>query len=559
VSLFLALALTVSGASRADFAVLRVLFTADLHGQTQPTVDFAAEGLPRRRLGGWERLARLVADERTETCLLVDCGDFAFGSPESESSQGRIVVEFMNRLGYDAACFGAGDFSGGLIGAELLARAAGFPLLADPMLDVLLNRRVPLFRPFVLKNVRGIRVAIVGLTDPDAARLNRAQDVAGMLVESPLAQLRRYLPAVRAESAEVVLVIGHISLEQAAAIADSVEGVDAVICPGDPVVVESRLARSGRTPILRAGVHGQRLGCADILFHRQERRVYQLEARLLNVEPAGRPDSAAAGLARMVRVRAMDTVVAWAETEFVPDREGRLDLALLAAQACRSAAQSDVAVVPLSAVEAGLEQGAVSGRDLFGVFSRRERLRVVSLSDSELVRVVAPTEVDADEPAPAIVGADLFVTGDTVMWPELGRVARLRVRERRAGAYRVVSTERWLERCGLAGSGRLLPDDLTALWLRWAGQQGMLSRPARPVLYPATPALAAARSSGLVNINSATVEELCTLPGIGPVTAERIVAYRAERGRFASVDELEQVKGIGPKKLAKLRPLVTVK
>ncbi|MEO0085105.1 MAG: helix-hairpin-helix domain-containing protein [candidate division WOR-3 bacterium] len=553
----LILALMLAGPAKSEFTVLRVLFTADLHGRTQPTTDFTAQGLPRRRLGGWERLARLVAEERTEACLLLDCGDLAFGSPESESSQGRVVVEFMNRLGYDAACLGARDFISGLVGAELLAKAAGFPVLADPMLDILLNRRVPLFRPYVVKNVKGIRVAIVGLTDPDAVRLNRAQDVAGLVVEPPLGQLRRYLPAVKAESAEVVLAIGHISLEQAAAIADSAEGVDAVICPGDPVAVENRLALKGRVPILRAGVYGQRLGCADILFHRRERRVYQIEARLLNVEPAGRPDSAASELAQAVRVKAMDTTVCWVETEFAPDRDGRLELALLAAQACRAAAQADVAVVPHSAVEAGLEEGSASGRDLFGVFPWRERLRVVTLSDSELAALVAPVAADADEPAPAIVGADLFVTGDTLGWPELDRAVRPRVRERRAGQCKVISTESWLERCGFAG--RLLPDDLTAVWLRWVGQQARLSRPARPVRYPATPALAVGRSSGLVNLNTATIEELCTLPGIGPATAQRIVEFRNERGRFSAVDELEQVKGIGPKKLARLRPLVTVR
>lgn len=550
--------LAAAGQSGSDFTVLRVLFTSDLHGQTQSTADFAAQGLPRRRLGGWQRLARLVAEERTQNCLLLDCGDFAFGSPESESSQGRVVVEFMNRLGYDAACLGARDFSGGLVSTELLARAAGFPVLADPMLDVLLNRRVPLFRPYVVKNVGGIRVAVIGLTDPDVVLLNRVRDIDGLMIEPPLAQARRYLPAVQSESAEVVLVIGHITLDQAAAIADSVVGIDAVICPGDPVVVRSRLARASRVPILRAGVYGQRLGCADVLFHRRERRVYQIEMRLLNVEPAGMPDSGAAALARAVRVRSADSAVTWVASEFVSDRNGRLELALLAAQACRAAAQADIAVVPLNAVEAGLEEGAASSRDLFSVFPWRERLRVVSLSDSGLTAILAPVAADEGEPAPAIVGADLFVTGDTAEWPEAGRAVRLRVRERRVGAYKVVSTETWLEKCGLSG-GRLVPEDLTAQWLAWAGRQGAVSRPVRPVLYPATAGLVVTRSSGLVNINTATVEELCTLPGIGPITAQRIVEFRNERGRFSAVDELEQVKGIGPKKLAKLRSLVTLR
>ncbi len=62
-----------------------------------------------------------------------------------------------------------------------------------------------------------------------------------------------------------------------------------------------------------------------------------------------------------------------------------------------------------------------------------------------------------------------------------------------------------------------------------------------------------------VNLNTATRQQLITLPGIGPAFAERIIEYRTQNGDFASVDELVKVKGIGKKKLEQLRPLVTVK
>ena len=63
-------------------------------------------------------------------------------------------------------------------------------------------------------------------------------------------------------------------------------------------------------------------------------------------------------------------------------------------------------------------------------------------------------------------------------------------------------------------------------------------------------------ASGPVHLNSATIEQLDALPGVGPVTAQKIVDYRQQHGGFGSVDELDAVSGIGPARLADLRAVV---
>ena len=68
----------------------------------------------------------------------------------------------------------------------------------------------------------------------------------------------------------------------------------------------------------------------------------------------------------------------------------------------------------------------------------------------------------------------------------------------------------------------------------------------------------ATTSSGVVDLNSATVADLDTLPGVGPVTAARILEWRAAHGRFASVDQLREVSGIGARTFERLRPHVRV-
>lgn len=75
---------------------------------------------------------------------------------------------------------------------------------------------------------------------------------------------------------------------------------------------------------------------------------------------------------------------------------------------------------------------------------------------------------------------------------------------------------------------------------------------------PATPGAPGATGTGTVNLNTATAAELETLNGVGPVTAQAIVAWREEHGRFTAVEELLEVSGIGEKTLAQLAPHVTL-
>jgi competence protein ComEA len=65
-------------------------------------------------------------------------------------------------------------------------------------------------------------------------------------------------------------------------------------------------------------------------------------------------------------------------------------------------------------------------------------------------------------------------------------------------------------------------------------------------------------AAGPVSLNSATIDQLDALPGIGPALAQRIISFRGTHGPFTSIDQLGDVSGIGPAKLEQLRPLVTL-
>jgi competence protein ComEA len=79
-----------------------------------------------------------------------------------------------------------------------------------------------------------------------------------------------------------------------------------------------------------------------------------------------------------------------------------------------------------------------------------------------------------------------------------------------------------------------------------------------PAVPRTTSGSGAAKAGEPVNLNTATAEQLDSLPGVGPVTAAAIVAWRDANGKFSSVDQLGEVDGIGPTRLEKLRNLVRV-
>lgn len=131
---------------------------------------------------------------------------------------------------------------------------------------------------------------------------------------------------------------------------------------------------------------------------------------------------------------------------------------------------------------------------------------------------------------------------------------------RHPGLYRLPPGSRVFDAIQAAGGARRGVDlrrlNLAAMVVD--GQQILVGLAGGAPVPISMPAPAGASPSGLVDLNTATLEELDALPGIGPVTAQYILDWRTAHGSFTSVDQLDDVTGIGPAKLADLRPLVSI-
>jgi competence protein ComEA len=170
----------------------------------------------------------------------------------------------------------------------------------------------------------------------------------------------------------------------------------------------------------------------------------------------------------------------------------------------------------------------------------------------------ATTVVAASSGAPAATSATLPAAPTEVVVHVAGAVGV-------PGVYRLPSTARVIDAVTVAGgpTADAETDSINLAAPVTDGQRIYVPRPGEvvPVVATGSPSAAPAgapAATGPIDVNRATAEQLDALPGIGPATAQAIVAHRDQHGPFASVDALADVRGIGPAKLDAIRALVSV-
>jgi competence protein ComEA len=195
-----------------------------------------------------------------------------------------------------------------------------------------------------------------------------------------------------------------------------------------------------------------------------------------------------------------------------------------------------------------------------GLWLLADRPQSVALPATDPQIPGASSPVGTDEPiAPTSVASASSVSASLAVVDVAGKV-------RHPGLYRLPAGSRVDDAVKAAG-GPLAGIDLTSLNLAAKvvdGQQILVGIPGGPGVLPAAgapdavPDAGGVSGSGPVNLNVATLEQLEALPGVGPVLGQQILDWRTAHGSFSSVDQLNDVSGIGEVKYATLRPLVTV-
>jgi 5'-nucleotidase/UDP-sugar diphosphatase len=233
----------ITPAQRAPLA-LTILHTNDHHGRFWPNAD-GEYGLAARKT----LIDRIRAEVKAAggEVLLLDGGDVNTGVPESDLQDAEPDFKGMNMLGYDASAIGNHEFDKPLAVLEKQRQWAKFPLLAANIYNRTTGQR--LFEPYRVFERAGYRIAVMGLTTDDTAKMVLQSNVANVEFRKPADEAAKLLPEIRtAARADMVIAATHMG--------HYTDGRSGVNAPGD---VE--MARAVKGLDLIVGGHSQNPVC----------------------------------------------------------------------------------------------------------------------------------------------------------------------------------------------------------------------------------------------------------------------------------------------------------
>jgi 2',3'-cyclic-nucleotide 2'-phosphodiesterase/3'-nucleotidase len=210
---------------------ITILGTTDLHGHIEPLDYFTNK--PAQ--WGLAKIATLVKQVRAEqpNVLLLDGGDTIQGTPlayyfaRTDTDKPNPMIVAMNALGYDAAAVGNHEFNFGLDLLWKVKREARFPILAANVKQKYANAPKR-FEPYIVKEVGGVRVAIVGFVTPAIPHVEIPANYAGYEFEPIVDAARRVISEVRKRS-DVVIVVSHSGLPSDPPWSDELSGENAML------------------------------------------------------------------------------------------------------------------------------------------------------------------------------------------------------------------------------------------------------------------------------------------------------------------------------------------
>ena len=260
---------------------LTILHTNDLHAHLLPD---------DQGRGGFANLAAAIRRERAGCgdCLLLNAGDLVQGTPVSTIYQGLPVYQISNLFGFDAATLGNHEFDYGWRQVMRFIQTAKYPVVTANVVDG--EGRLMTPHPYVVLNVNGLRVAVIGTVMGDLSQYSTPDKMGEWRALPPAETVRKYAEELRGRS-DVIVVLGHLEDAEATQILHEVPEVEVVVSGHDHRGLHAPEVYDGRVNV-RVDAYGRQLGRLDLQVNVPDHKLVSWKWRVIPIDSRSGPPAA---------------------------------------------------------------------------------------------------------------------------------------------------------------------------------------------------------------------------------------------------------------------------
>ncbi len=435
VLLFTAFSPARSQATAQERAWLTILSTTDLHGNILP-VDYYTNKADARGLAKVATLIKAARKENPAGTLLLDSGDTIQGTPleyfhnKKNNAPPDPMMLAMSALKFDALAVGNHEYNFGLTVLEKARREAKFPWLSANTYKKGTDETY--HQPYLVKELNGVRVGVIGLTTPGVPFWENRENFTGLEFREPLTEARKWVTTLREkERVDLIVIAMHMGLEadlrtgetspgqvtnenMALAIARRVEGIDLIllghthrevpsllinsesvsqtVTAGMPAPADAASRFVNGVLLTQANYWGRHLARADVYLARDDSgrwRVTAKSARTMAVSEQTETDEEIAKLAEPYDRETqtwLARVIGESGAELTAADARFRDTAILdlIQRVQLEAGKADVSMVASFNPQARLPKGAVTVRDIAGLYIYENTLVVLEVTGQVL-------------------------------------------------------------------------------------------------------------------------------------------------------------------------------
>jgi len=358
-----------------------ILYTNDEHGWMDPYQNTGGSaGMAYK----WRQREGLTKDG---PYLVLSGGDMWTGHALSTVWEGESMTDVMNTMGYNAAAIGNHDFDFGLDALRERAEQAEFPFLSANIRESATGEVPDFAVPYLVTEVNGIKVGLIGLTTIEAKVDTRPSYVADLDFLPYADVLPEIATRARDEGAELLLIIGHVCASETRALAPIAAELDIHFIGGGHCHEEINAIVDG-VRLVESGFFNRGYTRIDLLFDTETDEIIEMESEFV-LNRAGREDPEIAELIEDWRARtdeAIWEVIGYADPSI--DRKSPQMASLLLEPWLEAWPGADVALASSRYVQQDLFPGEISPGVIIGLLSTTNELVEVSITGDQLIETI---------------------------------------------------------------------------------------------------------------------------------------------------------------------------